>query len=83
MASHRAGKPQQNGFIESPNGRFRDERLFEHVFRSLPAARRIVEAWRIDYNLHRPHMSLRGLTPNEFAARSRQDQNQNQNGLWL
>ena len=75
------GKPQQNGFVESLNGRFRDECLNEHVFRNLPAARRIVEAWRIDYNLHRPHTSLGGLTPNEFAARSRKDQNQD--GLWL
>lgn len=75
------GKPQQNGFVESLNGRFRDECLNEHVFRNLPAVRLIVEAWRIDYNLHRPHTSLGGLTPNEFAARSRQDQNQN--GLWL
>ena len=75
------GKPQQNGFVESLNGRFRDECLNEHVFASLSATRRLVEAWRIDYNLHRPHTSLGGLTPNEFAARSRQDQNQN--GLWL
>ena len=75
------GKPQQNGFVESLNGRFRDECLNEHVFASLPTARRLVEAWRIDYNLHRPHTSLGGLTPNEFPARSRQDQNQN--GLWL
>lgn len=75
------GKPQQNGFVESLNGRFRDECLNEHLFRGLPSVRRIVEAWRIDYNLHRPHTSLGGLTPNEFATRSRQDQNQN--GLWL
>ena len=67
------GKPQQNGFVESLNGRFRDECLNEHLFRSLPHARRIVDAWRADYNSFR--------TPNEFAARSGQDQNQN--GLWL
>ena len=75
------GKPQQNGFVESLNGRFRDECLNEHLFRSLPHARRIVDAWRADYNTCRPHTSLGGLTPNEFATRSRQDQNQN--GLWL
>ena len=47
-------KPQQNGFVESFNGRFRDECLNEHLFRSLHAARRIIEAWRIDYNHPRP-----------------------------
>ena len=75
------GKPQQNGFVESLNGRFRDECLNEHLFRSLPHARRIVDEWRADYNDCRPHTSLGGLTPNEFAARSRQDHNQNR--LWL
>jgi putative transposase len=64
------GKPMQNGFVESLNGRFRDECLNEHLFRGLHAARQIIEAWRIDYNHHRPHTSLRGLTPNEFATRS-------------
>ena len=75
------GEPQQNGFVESLNGRLRDECLNEHLFRSLPAARTIIEAWRVDYNTCRPHTSLGGLTPNAFATRSRQDQNQN--GLWL
>ncbi len=51
------GKPQQNGFVESFNGRFRDECLNEHLFRSLSAARQIIEAWRIDYN-DSPHTSL-------------------------
>ncbi|WGF90759.1 IS3 family transposase [Marinivivus vitaminiproducens] len=71
------GKPMQNGFVESLNGRFRDECLNEHLFRSLPAARRIIEEWRIDYNARRPHTSLGGLTPNEFATRSGQDHNEN------
>ena len=75
------GKPVQNAFVESLNGRFRDECLNEHLFRGLPMARRIIEAWRIDYNGRRPHTSLGGLTPNEFAARSKQDHNQN--GFWL
>ncbi len=75
------GKPVQNAFVESLNGRLRDECLNEHVFQGLPAARRIIEAWRPDYNAHRPHTSLRGLTPNEFATRSRTDHNQN--GFWL
>jgi putative transposase len=71
------GKPTQNGFVESLNGRFRDECLNEHLFRGISAARRIIEEWRIDYNEHRPHTSLRGLTPNEFATRSRTDQMEN------
>jgi putative transposase len=69
------GKPIQNAFVESLNGRFRDECLNEHLFRGLPMAHRIIEAWRIDYNGRRPHTSLGGLTPNEFAARSAQDHN--------
>ena len=52
------GKPTQNAFVESFNGRMRDECLNEHVFTSLADARRIVEAWRIDYNTVRPHSSL-------------------------
>jgi len=71
------GKPMQNGFVESLNGRFRDECLNEHLFASLPAARGIIEEWRIDYNARRPHTSLGGLTPNEFATRSRRDQIEN------
>ncbi len=57
------GKPMQNGFVESFIGRLRDECLNEHLFASLPAARRIIEAWRTDYNHHRPHSSLGQLTP--------------------
>ncbi len=71
------GKPMQNGFVESLNGRFRDECLNEHLFRSLPAARGIIEDWRIDYNARRPHTSLGGLTPNEFATRSQRDHIEN------
>ncbi|MEL6374616.1 MAG: integrase core domain-containing protein, partial [Pseudomonadota bacterium] len=59
----------------------RDEYLNEHLFRSYRHARDIIEEWRIDYNLYRPHTSLDGLTPNEFATRSNQDQTQNR--LWL
>lgn len=61
-----AGKPQQNGYIESFNGRLRDECLNEHWFLSLPHARRTIEDWRVDYNLNRPHSSLGNLTPEEF-----------------
>lgn len=62
------GKPQQNGFIESFNGKFRDECLNEHWFLSLADARRIIEDWRIDYNQNRPHSSLGNLTPMEYLA---------------
>jgi len=75
------GKPQQNGFVESFNGRLRDECLNEHLFTSLVGARNIIEAWRIDYNAMRPHTSLNGLTPMEFANRSRLDHNQNRLSL--
>jgi putative transposase len=71
------GKPQQNGFVESFNGRFRDECLNEHLFPSLAAARRIIEAWRIDYNTERPHTSLEGLTPTAFAGRPNQGHTEN------
>lgn len=57
------GKPQQNAFIESFNGRLRDELLNEEVFDSLDHARRMLARWRHDYNHHRPHTSLGGLTP--------------------
>ena len=71
------GKPTQNGFIESFNGKLRDECLNEHLFANLPEARRIIEEWRSDYNTLRPHTSLNGLTPNEFAARPTEGHNQN------
>lgn len=62
------GKPNQNAYIESFNGRFRDECLNEHWFANLGEARRIIESWRIDYNQQRPHSSLGYQTPNEFAS---------------
>jgi putative transposase len=71
-------KPQQNGFIESFNGKLRDECLNEHVFSSLAEARRIIEAWRIDYNTVRPHSSLGYLTPQEFAASWRAEHDKQQ-----
>jgi len=61
------GKPQQNGFIESFNGRFRDECLNEHWFLSLAHAQKIIEEWRTDYNQRRPHSALGNLTPLEFC----------------
>lgn len=65
----RPGKPVENAFIESFNGRFRDECLDQHWFSDLADARTTVAAWRDDYNDVRPHGSLGGLTPSEYAAR--------------
>lgn len=64
----RPGKPVENAFIESFNGRLRDECLNVHQFASLGDAQAIIEAWRRDYNQRRPHSSLGHLTPNEFVA---------------
>ena len=65
------GKPTQNAFVESFNGRLRDECLNEHLFDRLSEARSIIEAWRIDYNTVRPHTSLGGLAPAMFADQAR------------
>lgn len=62
------GKPVQNAFIESFNGKMRDECLNEHWFGTLGEARQTIEAWRRDYNEVRPHSSLRNRTPQEFTA---------------
>jgi putative transposase len=64
----RPGKPVENAFIESFNGRLRDECLNVHQFSSLTEAQHIIEAWRLDYNQRRPYSSLGHLTPNEFAG---------------
>jgi putative transposase len=61
------GSPWQNAWIESFNGRLRDEHLNGMRFDSMFEAQVFTEDWRIDYNLNRPHSSLRGLTPVEFA----------------
>lgn len=63
----RPGKPVENAYIESFKGRFRDECLNTNWFRSLDDARNEIESWRIDYNHVRPHSSLEGATPIEFA----------------
>ncbi len=67
LAFIRPGKPVENAFVESFNGRFRDECLNEHWFTRLADARQTIESWRRDYNQMRPHSSLGGLTPAEFA----------------
>ena len=61
------GKPNQNAYVESFNGRLRDECLNEHWFTSLPHARTVIEAWRREYNEERPKKSLGGLTPAQYA----------------
>ena len=63
------GKPMQNGYIESFNGKFRTECLNQHWFRNLSEAKEIIEDWRLEYNHIRPHMSLDNLTPNEYALK--------------
>jgi putative transposase len=65
----RPGKPTENSFIESFNGRLRDECLNVHGFATLDEVRVVLKAWRDDYNHHRPHGPLGRLTPSEFAAR--------------
>lgn len=61
------GKPYQNGYIESFNGKLRDECLNENIFVNLQEAKMFVETWREEYNERRPHSSLNGKTPNEAA----------------
>jgi len=61
------GKPQQNAFVESFNGRLRDECLNETLFSSLPMARSVLAAWRDDYNQTRPHSSLGNVPPEQFS----------------
>lgn len=62
----RPGKPMDNAFIESFNGKFRDECLNEHWFLTLQDAQNKIETWRNQYNKQRPHRTLGGLTPYEF-----------------
>ena len=63
----RPGKPVENAFAESSNGRLRDECLNINWFLSLKHAREVIEAWRIDYVEVRPHGALKGQTPKEYA----------------
>lgn len=63
------GKPMQNGFIESFNGKFRAECLDQHWFKNVSETRELVENWRREYNHIRPHMSLDNLTPMQYARK--------------
>jgi putative transposase len=64
------GKPQQNAFIESFNGRLRDELLNETLFASLAHARVVLARWKLDYNTIRPHSSIGNLVPADYAKLS-------------
>jgi putative transposase len=80
------GKPQQNGYVESFNGRLRDECLNETLFASLSHARSVLSSWRDDYNHVRPHSGIGGLTPADAARRVVQPRPQghdDQLGLYL
>ena len=65
------GKPTQNAYIESFNGKFRDECLNENWFESLTQAREVIAIWRQDYNEVRPHGTIGRIPPAEFAAKYR------------
>ena len=70
------GKTTQTAFIESFNGKFRQECLRQHWFRSLREVRDVVEAWRLDYNHVRPHSSLNYRTPMEVVRQHQMVKNQ-------
>ncbi len=64
------GKPTQNAFVESFNGRFRDECLNDTLLSTLIEARSAIRSWKEDYNHQRPHSALGNLTPAEFTFKS-------------
>jgi putative transposase len=66
----RPGKPIEDAFVESFNGKFRDECLNEHWFASVAEAQILIEAWRVDYNTVRPHSALQGARPNSLPTLS-------------
>ena len=72
LAFIRPGKPVENAFIESFNGRLRDECLNVYSFESIAHAQAVITAWRDDYNHRRPHGALGHLTPSEYAERRQQ-----------
>ena len=72
------GKPNQNAYVESFNGRFRDECLNEHWFTSLAHARVVIETWRREYNEERPKKKLGGMTPAAYAKHLALQASQNQ-----
>jgi len=73
----RPGKPTENGYIESFNGKLRDECLNTELFWSIEDARAKLEKWRLDYNLRRPHSALGNLPPAAFAQGAGEQTNDN------
>ena len=67
----RPGKPIENAFVESFNGKLRGECLNQHWFVSIDDARAAIESWRIEFNEARPHSALDGMTPREYAEANR------------
>ncbi len=78
---NRRGKPTDNAIVESFNGRFREERLNTHWFDSINDAKEKIDHWKWGYNERRPHRSLEGLTPREFADRTKHQGVANSNSL--
>lgn len=70
LAFIRPGKPVENAYVESFNGKFRDKCLNTHYFSTLQEAREIIQDWRDEYNQFIPHRSLKGLTPQEFSEKN-------------
>jgi len=68
------GKPTQNAFVESFNGRFRDECLNETLFSTLSEAPTEINKWKYDYNTERPHSVLGNIPPAEFATKRTLDE---------
>ena len=77
MALHRTGQAHAERLCGKLQWPPRDKCLNEHLFPTLRQARHLIAAWRDDYNHHRPHTSLDGLTPWEYHQRSKEDQNLN------
>lgn len=70
----RPGKPTENGFIESFNGKLREECLSINWFSNLTESKQIIEQWRREYNENRPHSSLGNLTPSEYVRQQQINQ---------
>lgn len=83
LSYSRPGKPTDNAYIESFNGKFRDDCLNQHWFSNLKEARQIIENWRREYNEIRPHSTLGYFTPNEFARKHQDMVNNNSLALNL
>jgi len=79
----RPGKPTENAYIESFNGRLRDECLNVNSFDNINDAKEIIEAWRNDYNNWRPHSGLGNLTPKEYSLKNNQPEDEENDAQFL